>query len=242
MADKISENSVSEIWKRGVPLRDAPDVFGAVRNNSKLKRKARQDASETAAMLKSSVQKAGGEWDSVYDGIESSLASLNEWTGSSIAKVDRLFEQLRLGGLVALGFPIHQAETDDPVIVPPFLLERQYAKWNQGAFVGLGRHFARVAICEAPLTRPSADDPPTPKKRTGRPSYSEGLEIVAAALETQKVPLDSPPWKPLCFQIRSLGIELALPRFDEEHPDDETIRRFLQRRASTKPASKLIKF
>ncbi len=242
MVDKISEKSALEIWKLGVSLRDAPDVFGAVRSNSKLKRKARQDASETAAMLKSSVQKAGGEWDPVYDGIESSLASLNEWTGTSIAKVDRLFQQLRLGDLVALGFPAHQSEADDPVMVPPFLLERKYAKWGQGAFVGLGRHFARVTISEAPLIRPSADDPPTAKKRTGRPSYSEGLEIVAAALERQNVQLDSGPWKPICFQMRSLGTELALPGFDEEHPNDETIRRFLQRRAATKPASKLNKF
>ena len=238
MVDRISKNSALEIWKLGVRLSDAPDAFGAVRNNAKLKRKARRDASETADLIKSSVQKAGVEWNPVYDGIESSLASLNEWTGSSIAKVDRLFEQLRVGSLVALGFPTHLSEADDPVIVPPFLLERQYARWNDGSFVGLGRRYACVTICEASLTRPSADDPPTAKKRTGRPSYSEGLERVAAALETQNVPLDSPPWKPLCFQIRSLGIELALPRFDEEHPDDETIRRFLQRRAATKPSLK----
>lgn len=232
MADKISEKSALEIWKLGVPLRNAPDVFGTVRNNSKLKRKAGQDASETAAMLKSSVQRAGAEWNPVYDGIESSLASLNEWTASSIAKVDRLFEQLRLGDLVALGFPAHQSEADDPVVVPPFLLERQYAKWGQGAFVGLGRHFARVVICEARSPPSVVHETPTAKP-VGAPSFSERLEKVAAELEKGGVVLNARPWK--TAQIHALGIRMGVVGFDDKHPSPETIRRFLARRAATKP-------
>lgn len=232
MADKISEKSAWNIWNLGVPLRDAPDVFGAVRNNSKLKRKARQDASEAAAMLKSSAQKAGVEWNPVYDGIESSLASLNEWTDSSIAKVDRLFEQLRLGDLVALGFPTHQSEADDPVMVPPFLLERQYAKWGKGAFIGLGRHFARVAICEA-RSVPSVIDENPAARPVGAPSFTERLERVAAELEKCGVALDARPWK--TAEIHALGIRMGVTGFDDKHPSPETIRRFLARRAATKP-------
>lgn len=235
MAEKISKKSALEVWQLGVPLRDAPDVFGAVRNNSKLKRKARQDASETAAMLKSSVRKMGMEWDAAYDGIESGLASLNEWTGSSIAKVDRLFEQLRLGDLVALGFPVHQAEADDPVIVPAFLLERQYAKWNQGAFVGLGRHFARVAICQAHSIASVVHETPTAKP-VGAPSFSERLERVAAELERRGVALDARPWK--IAGMHALGVEMGVVGFDDKHPSPETIRRFLAGRAAIKSSLK----
>lgn len=235
MADKISEKSALEVWKLGVPLRNAPDVFGATRNNSKIKRKARQDASETAAMLKSSVQNTGKGWNAAYGVIESSLASLNEWSGTSIARTDRLFERLRLGNLVALGFPIHLAEADDPVIVPAFLLEREYTKWNQGAFIGLGRHFARVAICEARPNLPNVDETPT-AKRVGAPSYSERLERLAAELEKGGVALDARPWK--TGEIHALGIRMGVVGFDDRHPSPETIRRFLAGYAATKSGPK----
>lgn len=235
MADKISEKSALEVWKLGLPLCDAPDAFGASKALARIRRQARLAARANAEMGKANFRKAGANADAVLDALEPAIALLNASSGTRIAKEDRLFERLRTGDLIAFGFPVHNADAATPVQVPPFLLERQFAKWKQGSFVGLGRHYARVVICEMPPSLPSADDAPTAKKRTGRPSYSEGLEIVASVLEGQNVPLDSRPWKPLYFQVRSLGIEMQLPKFNNEQPDDETIRRFLFKRAATKP-------
>lgn len=238
MAEKISGKSAMEVWKFGLRLCDAPDAFGASKALARIQRQARLAARANAEMGKANFRKAGTNADAILDALEPAIASFNALSGTRIAKEDRLFERLRTGELIALGFPIHDADPTTPVQVPPFLLERQFAKWKQGSFVGFGRHYARVVICEMPLSLPSADDAPIVRKRTGRPSYSEGLETVAAVLERQNIPLDSRPWKPLYFQVRSLGIEMQLPKFNNEQPDDETIRRFLFKRAATKPGLK----
>lgn len=234
MADKISENSMSEIRKRGVPLRDAPNVFGATRTASKIRRKARQDASATTAMLKSSLQKMGMDWDAAYDGFEPSVASLNESNASANAKVEQLFERLRLGDLTAVGFPVHESDASVPVQVPPFMLERRFAKWGQDSFVGFGRRYARVVVCERSPEPTEVDAQPGPK-RIGAPSFDHDLEAIARELDRRGVPLNPRPWKPLYFQVRSLGIEMKLPNFNDQRPDDETIRRFFFKRAATKP-------
>jgi hypothetical protein len=137
-----------------------------------------------------------------------------------------------LGDLVALGFPTHQVDADDPVIVPTFLLERQYAKWNQGAFVGLDRYYARVAICEARSTPSVVHEKPT-AKRVGAPSFSERLERVAAELEKGGVALNARPWK--TAEMHALGVRMGVVGFDDKSPSPETIRRFLAGRAATKP-------
>ena len=238
MVDKNSEKSAFEIWKLGVRLWDAPDAFGATKALARIRRQARLAARANAEMGKANFRKAGANADAFIDALEPALALLNSASETRTAQEDRLFERLRTGELIALGFPTHDADAATPIQVPPFLLERRYTQWKRGSFEGLGRHYASVTICEAPLTRSSADEPPTTKKRTGRPSYSEGLEIVAAVLERKNVQLDSRPWKPLYFQVRSLGIEMQLRKFNNEQPDDETIRRFLFKRAAPKPGLK----
>lgn len=146
MDDKITENSALEIWKLGVPLRDALDVFGASRAGPKIRREARKDASASAAMLKASVQKAGLDWDAAYDGIESGLASFNEWSRSEIAKMDRLLERLRLGDVVALGFAVTATAKEGPNEIPIHLLERRFIKLAKEEIRSEHFHFRQVRI------------------------------------------------------------------------------------------------
>ncbi len=188
-------------------------------------------------MVKSSFQKMGVDWDAKYDGIESGFVSWNERSASSIAKVDRLFERLRLGDLVALGFPIHHADADNPTEVPRFLLERRFAKWSQGEFIGFDRHFARVVVCERLVEPMETKALPVPKRR-GAPSFARDLESIAMELDRRGVPLNPRPWKPLYVQARSLGIEMSLPNFNDQRPDDETIRCFFFKRAATETTLK----
>lgn len=234
MADKISKKSALEIWKLGVPLWDAPDAFGVTKALARIRRQARLVARADAEMGKANFRKAGANADAILDALEPAIAWLNASSGTRIAKVDRLFERLRTGELIALGFPVHDADAATPIQVPPFLLERQFAKWKQGSFVGLGRHYARVVVCERSLDEMETDDL-SALKRMGAPSFDDDLEAIASELARRDVPLNPRPWKPLYFQVRSLGVEMELPRFDDQHPDDETIRRFFFKRAATKP-------
>ena len=101
--------------------------------------------------------------------------------------------------------------------------------------MGLDRHYANVSICaETPASLTVA----TSTKPMGAPSFDQSLELIVAQLASRNISLTLRPRKLLYAQMRSLGIELTLPRFDEKHPDDETIRRFLSKRATTEPVLK----
>ena len=121
MADKISEKLALEVWELGVPLSDAPDAFGATKALARIRRQARLAARANTEMGKANFRKAGANADAILDALEPAIATLNASAGTRIAKEDRLFERLRTGELIALGFPVHDADTATPVQVPIFM-------------------------------------------------------------------------------------------------------------------------
>lgn len=146
MADKISENSVSEIWKRGVPLRDAPGAFGVTAAMPKLVREARRDARALSELGKRNARKAGLDWDAGYDAFGSILSYTKESSSVGIAKMARLLERLVQGDLVAVGFSVTATAKEPPQEVPIHLLERRFIKLNKDEIQSEHFHFRQVRI------------------------------------------------------------------------------------------------
>lgn len=231
MGGNSRENAALESWRNGVPLNHAPDEFGVTKALAGIRRKARSDARRDAEMGKASFRKVGKNADAAYDALEPALASFKVWSETGIAKQDRLFERLRTGELIALGFPVHEADAAIPIQVPLFMLDRKYIKWGARAFVGLGRHYADVTICQPlPAPTPAVPDP----KPIGAPSFAKELEALAFELEGRGVDLNAKPWKTPVAAIRDLARERQTPRFTDISPSYETIRRFLEKRNKPK--------
>jgi len=65
MAHKISRKVELELWRVGVPLRDAPAAFGMTAAIPKIIRDARRDARKTTELGKRNAREAGLDWDAV---------------------------------------------------------------------------------------------------------------------------------------------------------------------------------
>lgn len=229
--DNSSAKSAFELWKFGVPLASAPDAFGATRRLSKIRREARSNALATAELGKANFRKIGKDADAVYDALGAVQAYVAETGQVRLAKEARLFERLRLGELVAFGFPVHDRNATEPEQVPIFLLNRDCVKWRTRELVGYSRHYADVTVTEHCV---AADLIPREPKKIGAPSFARQLEIIARELAKRMINLDGQPLKLVGEQYRRLGMELALPMFDGTRPSNETVRRFITTRPDTK--------
>ncbi len=90
MVDKISGKSELELWRTGVPLRDAPATFGMTAAIPKIIRNARRDARETAELGKRNAREAGLDWDAGYDALGKLLSYTSESSSVSTARMERL--------------------------------------------------------------------------------------------------------------------------------------------------------
>jgi len=148
-SSNFDAGDATRLWKSGVPLDRAADAFGNMRGQSKIRRIAIENANAGAITGKANFQKAGIDADAFFDALAPLQASFSASAHIRFAKEDRLFERMRAGELVAVGFPVHKDEAVDPEPVPVFLFDRAFAKWSKRSFVGHGRHYADVRICEA---------------------------------------------------------------------------------------------
>lgn len=145
MADKIDQIALMETWKSAVTLRDATDVFGAIRE-AKIKREARQKAVANTAILKTNLKTGEANWDAACDGFATGLASLNERANSQIARMDSLLERLRSGDLVAVGFAATATAEEGPSRVPIHLMEPRFIKLAKNEIRSEHFHFRQVRI------------------------------------------------------------------------------------------------
>lgn len=170
--DNPVAKSASDLWKSGVPLDHAPDVFGKVRGLSKLRRDALSTARANAEMGKTNFRKAGKDADEFLDALSSFQSSIVGDAKVRSAKETKVIERLRSGELAAWGFPVHDREVTQPEQVPVFLLDHNFAKWRSRSFVGHDRKFVDVTVSEATASseaaRPIAKTA-APKKRGPKP-------------------------------------------------------------------------
>jgi hypothetical protein len=230
-ANKSGAKTAMELWKMGKPMDEAPAIFGEVQGMPKIRRAADDSVRANAAIGKANFQKAGVNVDAVFDALIPIHAALSEKVHTQAAKGERVLTRLRSGELVAFGFPVHDPDAILPVAVPVFLFDQTFAKWGARSFVGYGRRYIDVTVS---VLEPGTPLQSPPAKRVGAPAFTASLEIIANLLTEKGVSFDGPPWKRVGHLFRTAGGELALSKFDETHPSNETVRRFIESRKPSK--------
>jgi hypothetical protein len=173
MVDKISGIADFELWRLGVPLRDAPATFGMTAAIPKIIREARRDARETAELGKRKAREAGLDWDASYDALGKLLSYTSESSGVSTARMQRLVQRLEEGDLVAVGFSVTATANEPPEVVPLHLLERRFFDLNKGEVKSEHFHFRQVRIALREAVKGGALPPEQAVKTRGPKSVGD---------------------------------------------------------------------
>ena len=200
-----------EIWKLGVPIRDAPGVFGETAAISKIIRKARKDARTSIELGKRGARKAGLDWDAGFETFEPILSYTKESSQVSIARMDRLLERLLQGDLVAVGIAVTATAKEPPEEIPVHLLERRFIKLNKDEIRSEHFHYRQVRIAARQSVKGSVLPPAQPKTKRGPKPVDDVIrQTYQALVRTGEIPPT---------HTVKAAWNIILPQLRRDHPD-----------------------
>ena len=228
-----------------VPLCDAPFRFGSAALRRKLdaadaeQNSAVPQPQPSAAEILSLSPEARTKL--VFSQIGEITAGWASRTQTIVSLQEELLLKLRTEKLLAVGYPTHKENADQPEPIPKFLFQMPYANWSKSIFEGQRRRYELVEVFSPPVASPTIADPNAsaaisrqhqareqprnPKKRgVGRPNVRGkvmeiALEIIGNA--------NSPTWKfrnELWKQIREIGKIRYPDDFDDYRPKEQSMR------------------
>jgi hypothetical protein len=186
-----------DIWKKGIPLKEAayyfaPQILRAQYNEPKL---APRKSTRGMELLAKSLTDENKRQE-IIKGFQSLQDFLDITQARTLAEQDmqnRLLERLSNNWLIAYGFTVPRKPADTREQIPTDLFKSEYVKWEKSSINGAGLEFVSVMVFRSKWVREiEALLPKDPHRAIGRPSSKHPItEAIQSLISDRSLPTQS---------------------------------------------------
>lgn len=223
MPSPKNQNSLADIWRKGVSLNDALTHLLSESAIQSRYRKVPDHYDPIGEIGRTNFRRAGMNADKLVDAVDSGMKALSHNATMRSLRQSLLIENLAIGKLIAVGIPTHNLNTTSPELIPDFLLNPKYVKWRQSEISGHGRVYAEVRVSKK--SGLPAVDTDSLSSKTGRPSFKDEIFRIIEEFDGNEEFSNSKTLTETALKIYSYGKEKFPERFKDDVPSTETIIR-----------------
>lgn len=215
MVNHKAATDILEAWRRGVQLREALKQFSAELDRAELLKRAKSQR-RSSAIGKRKFRESGVNADQLLDETDAGLLRLSAAVQIGEGQKRQLIAALENGQLIALGYPIDRPKAIKPEMVPPFLIQLEFAKFGKSEFSDGETRYAHVRIIPGDALA---------KPKIGRPSVRDRVFEIASVLAKAGDIGSLMPRKQQAGKIQDYGRIQFPAEFTENRPSEQTIKR-----------------